>query len=620
MKTVFAIFLFLLPTLVSAQGNCDCEIMDSFLVKRYYEANLISDEQARFKQLVRLKEKKSPKCNAFSYQLKAEIYLQVQHFEACAFVLNKEKNILDSLHCGKFSYIENILLRAELHQQTNDQKSAIKFYQEVLYILRKEKNPSLKAKAKLGIAHSYELEKNKSAALSYLIDAQKDISSQVEASNKSFNVLQSAESYFYHFSVSNNLIFLDSAISKANQALTLAKKYQNPSVQAKAFQLLSKKAYIDRDFNLSLQLIDSALQASPINDVDKTNLFTSKSNLLFEMNAFDQAYQNADSALFYARNGKNPYKVAQCLENLYNCSKLSGDYERALIVYEDLSLMRDSITRLKNKFVYNELEDKFQKIQQEKTKEEYLQDLELLNQRKENAKLKRKLIIIGSIVLIVLLYYIFYVLKQRNKPNKETKKEINDRLKLTRLNPKYHVLGIEEINNAVSFSEKWNHLTRYRKRNKEKYANDFVTLDKELSLIKTYIDLQIQKTSNSFSFLFEKDETIQENQVCIPVMLLLPIFEDLIETSLHRDRTDGEIRFKLLKTPNNEIVFVIQDNGRGVQSVDTSRLAERANERLVLMNAMVKGEASFVLRGRQSGGTLIEFFLPILTTSSFNEL
>jgi ligand-binding sensor domain-containing protein len=87
----------------------------------------------------------------------------------------------------------------------------------------------------------------------------------------------------------------------------------------------------------------------------------------------------------------------------------------------------------------------------------------------------------------------------------------------------------------------------------------FVSLDKELSYLSEYLNVELIRFNDSFSYRIEKNTAIAESKIMIPAMLLQPIVENAIR---HLPDGKGEIDI-LVKQEYETVEIWIKDNGIG---------------------------------------------------------
>ena len=150
--------------------------------------------------------------------------------------------------------------------------------------------------------------------------------------------------------------------------------------------------------------------------------------------------------------------------------------------------------------------------------------------------------------------------------------------------------------------------------------DDFLTVDKELAFLSYYIELQQDKYPDLFDVTFDIDTAIDQADVCLPTMILQPFIENTITKGFKNIAYKGQLTVKFFLTPNQELVIMIQDNGRGLKAVDSLRASEIINDRLYVLNKVNKSSSSYLIRERQSGGVSVEIYLPLITKAFAEQL
>jgi sensor histidine kinase YesM/DUF4097 and DUF4098 domain-containing protein YvlB len=86
----------------------------------------------------------------------------------------------------------------------------------------------------------------------------------------------------------------------------------------------------------------------------------------------------------------------------------------------------------------------------------------------------------------------------------------------------------------------------------------FNTVEHELDIVRTYLDIEQVRFGNRLTYNLEVEEGL--SQVKIPVFLLQPIVENAIKHGISKISGDGRIEVKITRS-NNRIVLSIHDNG-----------------------------------------------------------
>lgn len=107
------------------------------------------------------------------------------------------------------------------------------------------------------------------------------------------------------------------------------------------------------------------------------------------------------------------------------------------------------------------------------------------------------------------------------------------------------------------------------------YKDEVVTINAEMNYLKKYIQLQQVRFPSRFQYVEEIrcDEKLLLSQPC-PRFVLQPLAENAIRHGLKDIRTGGLIRLTIDMT-ENEIIIVVSDNGKGMDS----RTLEEMNNR-----------------------------------------
>jgi tetratricopeptide (TPR) repeat protein len=601
-----------------AQNKCSCDPMEGFVKQRDFDSMPQYEPRNLLRESWNFSKMSSPRCKAFSHHLRAEYHLWKGQLTTAEKYLEREKFILDSLRCKRTSFIENYIGFGELYLKKGEFKFSVDAFTKALSLLKKTRNNQLQSKVLLALSTAQSKLKDEEKSRNFMYAAHPLVQQLPDGPNKVDNLFSLSTRYYYHSQASNNPALLDSAYHAADFGLRLAKRIGYKESFIKGYNLMEDKAYHERNFRVALQYLDSALQFTKpgIDFYDREGIFSDMADIYLELKQYDKAYQFADSSWNNALRVNNPYKVKNSLELLYNCAKLSGEYERALTVYEELSIMRDSVKQLESKKAYNELEEKFHRVRLEKTAAEYEQDQQLLQKQREIGDLRNKLITVGWVIFALLAFYLFMVFRQRSIKLRQKKLEIQHRLNKARINPDFiyaALNGLQQHTSDSDFNKRVGLFSKLIKQLLEHSGDDFLTLDQEIEFLKLYLEIQQKRRNNDFNYHFEIDDHLDAKDVCIPTMILQPFVESTVEQGFNKLGHSGELRISFTLLGNNELAIRIQDNGHGLKAVDSTRASKVINDRLFLLNKMNKSASSYIIRERQSGGVLIEIFLPLIT-------
>ncbi len=206
----------------------------------------------------------------------------------------------------------------------------------------------------------------------------------------------------------------------------------------------------------------------------------------------------------------------------------------------------------------NEIEKELSKTQQE--------------QKLEDAKQKVRLII-GTALLFTLLLSALYFYRLRKNSFEKAGLQMQQRLLRAQMNPHFTFNILYSIQNRMKkdplkASEYLMVFSRLLRLILENSMSNYVLLEKEMDSLKKYLDLQLLRFPGKFSYQFNYVNLSEEDIVFIPPMLIQPIIENSIEHGFKGIDYKGEIILTLTQKDNHFIECKIEDNGRGISSVD----------------------------------------------------
>jgi hypothetical protein len=137
---------------------------------------------------------------------------------------------------------------------------------------------------------------------------------------------------------------------------------------------------------------------------------------------------------------------------------------------------------------------------------------------------------------------------------------------------KYVVTGnIDEANSYLSkFSKLQRMILAYSDEN-------FISLDKELEVLKLYLELEQLRLTNEFHFDIIVDEDIEPEEINIPPMLLQPFAENAIWHGLIPKQGEKKLRIEFKLTSDDVLTCIVDDNGIGRAAAKIIKEEKQAN-------------------------------------------
>ncbi|MDP1623454.1 MAG: histidine kinase [Bacteroidales bacterium] len=310
-----------------------------------------------------------------------------------------------------------------------------------------------------------------------------------------------------------------------------------------------------------------------------------------------------------------------------------GDYEKAIDYLLLFHEARDSMFASQQGKQVELLitEDEAEKQQQK------LQTLASDNELNRLQLSRSRLIFIGTGAGILMISVILLLVLQRRRIRAEQRSvTMEQRLLRAQMNPHFIFNSLASIQNFV-INENSDQASVYLSRFSQLVRNildnsteEYVPLEKEISTIENYLELQKVRYAGKFDYTISIDERIDDEAMLIPPMLAQPFIENAIEHGIRHKETTGqiEVRFQLQE---GMILFEVEDDGVGrdkaqeIESKQKSRHRSMATsitrDRLNTLNKKLKKKIRMEIidlkdaagKGR---GTKVEFGIPVVETGN----
>ena len=146
-------------------------------------------------------------------------------------------------------------------------------------------------------------------------------------------------------------------------------------------------------------------------------------------------------------------------------------------------------------------------------------------------------------------------------------------------------------------------------------ASELISLEDEIEIIKTYIELQQIRYPDGFKVDIAIDEKIKNTMV--PALILQPIVENAIFYSMESENNKGEI--KINGYVNHEYIIIeISDNGKGMSSIQINNVFKNKESinRVGVINVHERIQLNYgkeygiEIKSQEGKGTIVIFKLP----------
>lgn len=362
------------------------------------------------------------------------------------------------------------------------------------------------------------------------------------------------------------------------------------------------------------------------------------------LNRYDEAMPSLNEGVEIANNIGAKSLIVEGYTNLSNLYKAKRDFENAY-TYSTLSQQwKDSISSEESREQINKLQTLYETEKKDKqivllAKEKELQEKEAQRQ----ASLK-KVFLAGFILMLLSGGLGIYAFQQRLKNQKivaAKNEEIRDityqrqiielEMKALRaqINPHFLFNCLNSINrmivkgeyeSASLYLKKFSKLVRLIVENVE---GGRVSLENELALIESYIQLEELRFKGKIAYEISIDKDIERENTFLPPMVLQPFVENAIWHGLMHKDSEGHIRIAV-KEDKDALLCTIEDNGVGrgkskelqqKDEVKTKSLGIKiTEERLRLMNKLKMDDLIRIVDLQDHGeatGTRVEISIPL---------
>ncbi|MEO9871486.1 tetratricopeptide repeat-containing sensor histidine kinase [Ekhidna sp.] len=625
--------------IIKSQSEVDSIAFYAFmdLALAYSYVNLDSSQffLEKMKNIANEKYSKDPKKQARFYEVSGEIHREIGDLETAK--EHTKKSLRTHLKYGALERVGYNYLQMGHHEADMYQ------YDSALVYLTKAKETFSKIQNSHGLAATIG---NIGVIHSYL-------GNEAEAIKADYEILDIylAEEKFTHVAVTLQNIgitLLDmDELEKAKdhffQSIEYAEKENNQYRIAKSYGLLGDIAVIQEDYEEAFTLYKKDLAIREIlgdpgkiydSRMELSNAYITaekwhealkvlilNEGLLSDVNDVDHSLRidlYATLALVYSKIGQNSrvlyyansidklpiHSISDVINRLriYNSLRdlyeTTGKYKKALHYYQLRTHLKDSIYSAENKQNIFELQTKYETEKKE-------QEIASLQQAAKIQSLKFNSYLIGGASLVLLIIGGGFLSYRQYKIKKDKATlQLEQRFLRSQLNPHFIFNSMGAIQQYIltespeKASDYMGVFSKLMRQILENSREEFIPVEEEVSMLKNYLELQKLRFKNTFKYVIELDESLDEAYDGIPPMFAQPFIENALEHGLFK-KEKNEIKIKFLRTSDNLIRLEIEDSGTGItekliKAQNNQSLATKiTRERLEKMRLTAKANLSF---------------------------
>lgn len=384
-------------------------------------------------------------------------------------------------------------------------------------------------------------------------------------------------------------------------------------------RMQESRNYLEKAFAIFQQAGDKLNMAKTLERLSMININTGKIQL---------AAEQIEAALVISRRLNANEILRDCYYSKSLLDSLKGDYPSALTSFKYYKAYNDSVFSLEKNRQMTEVNARFDL----ESKQQQLELLEKKNLISQMSLTKKSLIIyilFGGILLIATLSTLFILyLKLRSKKKitlltlRNLRQQMNPHFIFNVMNSVYFSLQNNDKETSFRYL---NMLSRLMRKTLENSQFNEVSIAEEIDSLKLYLELEVLRLKNKFTFRINVDKSIDQKQYKIPTLLLQPFVENSIRHGISCKEGEGIVDIDLVKE-GKYLHCRITDNGIGRQASLALKLNGSnhhnsmglaiTDSRLKLINSVYGKDLSVRFTDLKSKenfacGTSVELFVPI---------
>lgn len=409
----------------------------------------------------------------------------------------------------------------------------------------------------------------------------------------------------------------DSAYKYISLSINLYRSLQNKDGLADNYVLLG---YLKKDSTISYLNMAIDLYEQSGNMYKKANTLQGIAFTYFDNKDYTKSLLFCEPLLKIARDIKSKALERDALELLMKNYIAKALPEKALFYATQLIPLKDSILNESTIQQISELNTKYETEKKEKEnillkQQNNFKDLEISK--------KRYFIYIVIIISILILMASVLIIRQQRTLAAKKNSELKQRLLRIQMNPHFIFNSLIAIQSFIYKSEPkeaGKYLSSFANLMRlilENSTKEYIPLSKEIIWLGNYLQLQLLRFENKFSYKIETDENIDALSVLIPPMLTQPFIENALEHGINDIKYKGEL-LVIFKINKNYLLIEVRDNGIGFNTYEKNKDKAHVSlalnitkERLLFLNKGKNEKIIFNIVSEELKGTHILFKIPL---------
>lgn len=263
-----------------------------------------------------------------------------------------------------------------------------------------------------------------------------------------------------------------------------------------------------------------------------SEIYETTADIAIHERKYMQAYKALSSSLVLCKKIGTKSEIQAILLKQHKLYTLEGRYKEALNAYKEYILYRDSLFNEDNTkhLVKSEMQYEYGK------KEATLKAEQQIRNNIAASKLtQQRYILVITLIGFILILLVLWIIYQKRKTKQQIHTHhLENKTLRSQLNPHF-------IFNALTSIQKYLHnnpdlaqsyLARFSKLMRtvlECTEKEYVSLEEDLEMMTTYLELEQLRHQPTFQFQFQLDDQIVPDEILIPPFLYQPLLENAVK-------------------------------------------------------------------------------------------
>ncbi|AFM03234.1 putative regulator of cell autolysis [Bernardetia litoralis DSM 6794] len=475
--------------------------------------------------------------------------------------------------------IQNVIGRS--YERTGEMDKAMDSYIKSIQVAEKNSNLVFLGEGLFNLGFVYESQNN-------LIKAQETYKQALEVSIKAKDTTYMIYNNVYVGGIYVKQEKYKEGIVYLLKALQLAQNQQNE--EGLGFVYFELATYYSKENNLEkaiYYLRESRKIDQKVNNIEGVIAsYVQIANSYLEFNKYNLALQESIEGIEIAKEANALLYVKDFYLLISQIAEGQKDFKKAYNYHIKYKNMQDSIFNQQTVSQINELQTKYETEKKEQQIKELEQQKTITDLENKNqvAALQAQVSILGLILLAPISLLVgggWYVNRRHlylklEAEQKERAKQMSELKALrSQMNPHFIFNALNSIQDFIMLSEKENaqhYLGKFATLMRgflDSSSKSKISLDKELSLLKSYIELEGLRLGDEFDYEIIFDDKIDEDEldeIEIPPLLLQPYLENAFKHGLLHKKGNKKLTLdfsKIEKLDKKYFQLKIIDNGIG---------------------------------------------------------